>query len=191
MSGSSPPAFCGCSATRGQKKNTLLVKYEAVHMTDCRFPRPLPKNKTLSAVCCLTRKDFHFQVCMLHFPEERIPRPARTAIPRDGFVCANLQALVMPEAQGWAPHLHRYRARLCSAPASMTSWYFFSHRLRPGFSILCADCSPWKKFSWLLPLRTLQLSYPGVVVFGFSLFFSKEALPDRLSHNCPFCLCCF
>lgn len=105
MSRSSLPAFCGCSATRGQRKNTLLVKYEAVHMTDCRFPRPFPKNKTLSAVCCLTRKDFHFQVCTLHFPEERIPHPAGTAIPRDGFVCANLQTLVVPEARGWAPYL--------------------------------------------------------------------------------------
>lgn len=105
MSRSSLPAFCGCSATRGQRKNTLLVKYEAVHMTDCRLPRPFPKNKTLSAVCCLTQKDFHFQVCTLHFPEERIPHPAGTAIPRDGFVCANLQTLVVPEARGWAPHL--------------------------------------------------------------------------------------
>lgn len=102
MSRSSLPAFCGCSATRGQRKNTLLVKYEAVRMTDCRLPRPFPKNKTLSAVCCLTRKDFHFQVCTLHFPEERIPHPA---IPRDGFVCANLQILVVPEARGWALHL--------------------------------------------------------------------------------------
>lgn len=141
MSRSSLPAFCGCSATRGQRKNTLLVKYEAVHMTDCRLPRPFPKNKTLSAVCCLTRKDFHFQVCTLHFPEERIPHPA---IPRDGFVCANLQTLVVPR-HGAGHRTSRYRTRLCSAPASVTSRCFFSHRLRPGFSTLRADCSPWKK----------------------------------------------
>lgn len=157
-------------------------------MTDCRFPRPLPKNKTLSAVCCLTRKDFHFQVCTLHFPEERIPHPARTAIPEtDLFVqiCKPLWCL-----RHRAGHrTSRYRTRLCSTPASVTSWCFFPHRLRPGFSTLRADCSTWKKFSQLLHLPTLQLSYPGVVVFGFSLFFSEEALPDRLPHNCPFCVC--
>lgn len=73
----------------------------------------------------------------------------------------------------------------------MTWLFLFSYRpwetsLRPDFSIVYTNCSPWKRFSsWFPQSILLQLKYPVIKGVGSSHIFSEEAFLRVLSHEVP------